>query len=409
LPYVEAFIRAIHGSLAVESPDRLTGLLISRHDRGSLIIDGADLRAYKATVEQLMAQFVKKDDLSRRSTEAYLDDALFLALDVDATSTATFEERVKESLETLYKEMTSSASRFRCLVRVEGIAAEDLPVALGRVRFVKYGPTQERQLVGQEGNRSDRGRVLRDARANLVGRVFATVDVEARDFESARVLARREARTVIDLVNFFCDLTPYNHGWLHLASEAIAVTDVMPARESDGTLHLGHQTQGPLLPFSLKELRKAKPTLRRLQAVSKLHRVSRSKSAGEILLTGLQWAGRASVDPRREQSFLLFAIAVEAAVLPVHHPEQTYRLSTRMAGLLGANRRRRAEIRQSVTQLYDVRSSIVHSGSYEVSDADLGQLRSLAKATLLRLVDQRRLWNMTVKELDEWLQARADR
>jgi hypothetical protein len=62
-----------------------------------------------------------------------------------------------------------------------------------------------------------------------------------------------------------------------------------------------------------------------------------------------------------------------------------------------------------VTQLYDVRSSIVHSGSYEVSDADLGQLRSLAKATLLRLVDQRRLWNMTVKELDEWLQARADR
>ena len=239
--------------------------------------------------------------------------------------------------------------------------------------------------------------------------MFAVVDVEARDFDSARILARRQTRTVIDLVNFFYDLAPYNHGWLYFPSEAARVADVMPAREAGGTLHVSYRTEGPPTPFSLKELRKARWTLRRLQAVGRLHRVAKAKSAGEVLLTGLQSAGRASVDPRREQSFLLFAIALEAAVLPLQHPEQTYRLSTRVAGLLGRNRLERTQIRQSVAELYDVRSRIVHSGSYEVTEADLGRLRSLAKETLLRLVARPTTWTLSVKELDEWLQTQADR
>jgi len=217
MPYVEAFIRAIHNSLTFETPDRLAGFLISRQGRGSLMLDEEDLRAYRATVEQLMKEFVKGDYLSRRSAETYLDDALFFALELEATSTAAFEERLKEGLETMRRQLTSPAKRYRCLVRVEGIAPDDLPFRLGKVRFVKYSPAQARQLIGQAGS-PDRGRILRDARANLLGKVFAVVDVEARDFDSARILARRQTRTVIDLVNFFYDVTPYNHGWLYLPS-----------------------------------------------------------------------------------------------------------------------------------------------------------------------------------------------
>ena len=76
MPYAEAFIRAIHNSLPFETPDRLAGFLISRQGRGSLMLDGEDLRAYRATAEQLMKEFVKGDDLSRRSAETYLVDAL---------------------------------------------------------------------------------------------------------------------------------------------------------------------------------------------------------------------------------------------------------------------------------------------------------------------------------------------
>lgn len=132
----DAICRGFHSGdyngLTFETPDRLAGFLISRQGRGSLMLDGEDLRAYGATVEQLMKEFVKGDDLSRRSAETYLDDALFFALDLEATSTATFEERLKEGLETMRRQLTSPAKRYRCLVRVEGIVPDDLPSGSAR-------------------------------------------------------------------------------------------------------------------------------------------------------------------------------------------------------------------------------------------------------------------------------------
>ena len=82
----------------------------------------------------------------------------------------------------------------------------------------------------------------------------------------------------------------------------------------------------------------------------------------------------------------------------------TYRLSLRVARLLGRSREQRAEVKKSVADLYDVRSKIVHSGSYEVTDEDLGRLRWLTKTVLLMLLRRRSLWKSSPNELDRWLE-----
>jgi hypothetical protein len=404
LDYVEAFIRGIHENLSPGIPETLAGIWISREGEGSLFLDQSDSGAYESTVDRLIDDFVKDDSLSRRSVESFLQEALFRALDINGTSSQTFDERIGPSQAALRKRLASPPSEFRCLVRVDGLAGKDLPFALGRVRFVEYGPSQERQL--SRGSPPAGTRLLREqARDVLTGKVCAIADVEASDLASAQSRARREVRATLDCLNFFGDLTPYNHGWVHFPAEAAGVVETVPVRDSAGGVHVGFQHQGPTLPFSLEQLRKSRQVLRYVRIVGALLRTAKPGEAGQVLLTAFQWAGRASVEPRREQSFLLFTIALETAALPSQQQELNYRLGNRVASLLGRSRPQRDEIRHELVRLYKLRSSIVHSGSNEVTDVDLASVRSLAKRALLQLAGRRAMWSWTPAALDTWLES----
>ena len=121
------------------------------------------------------------------------------------------------------------------------------------------------------------------------------------------------------------------------------------------------------------------------------------------MLASFRWAGRATVELRREQSFLLFAIALESAVLPLKtNQELSFRLAVRTARLLGKTAAEREEMQKAVRDLYGLRSKIVHSGSYEVTDEDLGQLRTLTKRALIRLLQRKSAWQEKPKTLDDW-------
>ncbi len=100
----------------------------------------------------------------------------------------------------------------------------------------------------------------------------------------------------------------------------------------------------------------------------------------------------------------LFAIALETALLPIQDVELNYRLALRASEILGGTRAQRLENRRTIRDSYNVRSKIVHSGSYEVTDDSHGRLRWMTKRILLGLVIKRRLWTKTSKDLDNWLE-----
>ena len=408
LAYVGDFIRSIHKNLSPGIPDRHSGFWISGHDEGSLFLDEADLDAYTATVGRLVDDFAKTGDLSRRSVERYLQDSLLHSLDIRRKREKPFDERVKEALGELRRRLESPLLSYRSFVSVHGFAPKDLPFSFGGIRFVRFGRSHQRQLLKPIGTgtkfKALRRHVSDLKDSELWGNPCAVVEVKARDFDSAMVRARVATRAAVDSVNFFHDRIRYNHGWLYLPAEGARAHEIAAIVSSEGQVLLSHAKVGPLDTFSLENLRENPRILRQLLALSALSRIAIPKTAGEVLLTSFRWAGRASVEPKREQSFLLFAIALEAAALPVHNQEITYRLSLRVARLLGRSREQRAEVTKSVADLYGVRSKIVHSGSYEVTDEDLGRLRWLTKAVLLRLLRRRSLWRSSPNELETWLE-----
>lgn len=85
-------------------------------------------------------------------------------------------------------------------------------------------------------------------------------------------------------------------------------------------------------------------------------------------------------------TLLLYTIALESLILSDGNAaELTYRLRVRVAHLLGQDTTSRREVFGLVKRLYEVRSKIVHTGRYQVTDADVSLVRQVTKAALIRI------------------------
>ena len=72
------------------------------------------------------------------------------------------------------------------------------------------------------------------------------------------------------------------------------------------------------------------------------------------ITSSAQWAGRATVESRPEEAFLLFAIALESLILgSKEHSELRYRLALRTAYLLSHSPDARRQIHKDIRQLYE--------------------------------------------------------
>jgi hypothetical protein len=410
IEYVSSFIQQIRRNLAPGNLDIASHFWFQRKDKGLLVLDQDEEIAYRDVIQRLCEDFVKKDDLSRRTVEQYLQDAVLDALDIPDTSAKTFDQRLRHATQDLLQQLTAGRLRYDCFVPVTGLIVKDLPVSVGRVRFVAFGGAQLRRLSRGVGKRAG-SRPFRQLVASLKkepflwGRPCAVVQVEARDSESALLRATLATGAAVDTLNFLADLVPYNYGAVRLLRDERQGLEVGVVLSSDRRLSVPHTRAERTLPYALENLRKHAPTTKLLKLLSRLSTSAKHGTAGSALVAAVMWAGRASVEERRELGFLLFAIALEAAVLSDgDQRELTYRLGLRVARLLGRNPEQRERLRSDVTRLYAIRSKIVHAGSYEVTDEHLGRLRSLALRTLIRLLRRRKVWHMKTKDFGAWLE-----
>ena len=127
------------------------------------------------------------------------------------------------------------------------------------------------------------------------------------------------------------------------------------------------------------------------------------------IIAAIQWAGKATVESRKEEAFLLYAISLESLVLLENEKEElTYRLRTRVAHLLGKDLEGRKIISENVRDLYDIRSKIVHSGSYQVTDANLSLIRFYSKSCILHIFNDEPFSSMnSIVSLVQWFNEKA--
>jgi hypothetical protein len=410
--YVADLIREISASITPGVPDEF-GIWFSKRDEGSLFLSGEEARHYSQVVSRLKNEYAKAEELSRRSIEGYLQAAIFAALDLQARSAWPFERRLSDAVRELRKKLAEPLIEFTACVPVGGLSSEGLPWTFGGIRLEAFSEkllSGLERAAGRELASLRQGNTLDHLKAtDGWGKPSALVQVRAKDAESATRLAAREARRLVDILNFFADLVPFNHAWAYLPEEAAPVRVAVPLIASDGTDTTYFVAQGPLGDFSLKKLREAGPLRPSLRKVDALMRGAVPGSYASVILSAMQWAGRASAEPVREKKFLLFAIALETLMLPGNTKDElTYRLKVRVAHLLGGSAAQRAELAALIGHLYDRRSAVVHAGSYEVTDEDLGRLRSITKACIVRTLVDRRLSQLaTVKQVVAWFDNRV--
>jgi hypothetical protein len=416
LAYVADFLRLL-GSQLSHGPGEPTaaGLWFSRRPHGSLFLTSSETEEYRATVSRLRETFAKTEDLSRSSIERFVVDSIFAVLAIGGTDNRPLDDRVNETLDRLHAQLTATPQAHRCIVPVNGVDVGGLPARFGPARFLVLNSSQIRRFPNFRDPRPDvAAAAARSLRKHLRetdgwGKPAVEVMVRARDLPSALALGRRRARRVVDAVNFFSDLIPYADGWIYLPSEATPVKTGLPIMREDGAMNVQFISDGPLEGFSFARLRAERPLLRAFRRLSGLSRIEQRSPLARTILSAVEWAGRATVEPKREQAFMLFAIALETLVLPEMEPrELSYRLRTRTAHLLGRTRAERTELSARVNKLYETRSKIVHSGSYEVTEDALGQIRSIVKRAILRVLLHRQLGSVTTAgELAEWFESKV--
>lgn len=411
LSEVEAFIRLIHSNLSTAQGSPQGGIWFYRTDEGSLFLDPAETKTYRALVAQLIDKFVKGEDLSQRSVESYLQETVFSSLDLRSKTKDPFDDRLLAALSRLAQLLKAPPEKWHCWVPIEGLKLDTSRAQFAGVSFVRFGPSQiqritlRRPRTPQARGKSWRHGVELVRKSELWNGVCAVVEVEARDPTAADALALRKVRRIVDAVNLFTDLVPYNHGWLYLPGDTAKSRMVVAVQKEDGGFFPRFTNRDPLADVSWKSLRAATHIAAPFGSLSRLARSTPAiGKCGSLLLTAAEWAGRATVERQREQSFLLFAISLETMMLPVKETQGLgHRLRLRVAHLLGRSIEARQRIAKDVSRLYAVRSKIVHAGSYEVTDADLGRLRQLVKSCLLRLLAIRKLHAMERDDYSEWL------
>lgn len=241
--------------------------------------------------------------------------------------------------------------------------------------------------------------------------VTAVVKVKARDRKAAEELAERKLRTTLECLNFFQHLTSNKWQSLSIGQKQPDSSTKMVIRCPDGRIHMSKIADcRPSDLFSIKKLRRDADGMvsAALDRVENLLKEDTTKnSVGKLLLTSVCLAGKASAEKVRETSFLMFVIALECLVLPEGNTELNYRLSQRVAWLLGGNPGERQNLKNLIKELYGTRSNIIHNGHYEISEEEHLKAYRIVKKSILKLLTDQDIKNFREqkqKQLESWLE-----
>ncbi|MBN1317521.1 MAG: hypothetical protein JXA42_18710 [Anaerolineales bacterium] len=398
LQQVSDFIKTLE-EIEELSGELNNGLFFSVRDEGTLYLNGDDVKWYRKGLKSLI-DAIDSEMISPKSVEKLYQRTIFSVLDLaDKRRDKSFDQRLKIALNDLEQSLNAPLKTYAVYYPIGGLSEEGLPVQVGNVTFCLF---QNEQLEGfneivraYSGDDPNQFRIREDTidwinNSRIVGSPVGLVEVEAIDEEAAKVLAIKELSLTADIINFFSDLIPYQKGYLFLPGERERASVNVPiiTKGNQSAYSFEYTLAGPLMPVSLKVLRENDQE-RKLgfQEVSDLLERKRNELESH-LISAMQWAGKATAAIRKEEAFLWYAISLESLILMDNEiGELGYRLRTRAAHLLGKDLDGRKEISRKIREMYDIRSKIVHSGWFEVTDADLSLMRIFAKRSILTILN----------------------
>jgi hypothetical protein len=386
-------------------------VLMTCGDR-TVILVGEDADKYTEMVSSIYMAVSERRPVSKRAVSGILDDFFRRMLSSgDRTDNPSLAKQVEDEMQGLKNALFEQPKNWEVRLIVDGLASSGLPMNVGQVQFqyleeAAFSNLQNQVLdavrnVGVK-NSDDAASYLESSLKLLQGKTIGVLSVNAVDGEAAILAARHKLQTTIDAINFFSSREALG-GWAFLPGDTMPQREFVLAVCEDGRVTPSFRQAGPIRRIPLDQIARRNGFPR----VSDMLGEEVPTDLEERILASIQWAGRAQVEARREEAFLLYAIALESLLLGRDvKTEISHRLAVRCAHLGGgptmADKKRVVE---QILSLYQVRSNIVHSGNFLVSDAEIGLIREYCVLTLLIVIDTEPFRSMgKVKELEQWFQ-----
>ncbi|MGB7283828.1 MAG: hypothetical protein WBE13_16300 [Candidatus Acidiferrum sp.] len=392
------------------------GTYFEREPYGALALAGVERTSYKNCLHDITEIATKKELISKAAVESHVQTAILKVVNADAHGAEEFNQRLSEAMAELKRSLLLTPARWELYLQVLGLSANGLPQQFGPCRFyladqpviaLLHGRVTHGEpvaIAATDAAAAQPDATLEMLRKMMLGGIWSEVHVEAIDKEAALRLAERRLRLTIDVINFFAELTQ-DRTRIFLPGDAGPSARYALRIASDGsTPDLAQIRVGPLAEFSFTQIPQAMTRMLGLQKVSDWLAEPRPSDLQDRILSALQWAGRAGVEERREEAFLLYAIALEGLLLGgKSHVELTERLAVRGAHLLSGDPKARENVYDELKALYGIRSKIVHSGSVEVTDDELDRIAAVVRGALVTILHMSPLSGMTAEsQLEDW-------
>lgn len=212
--------------------------------------------------------------------------------------------------------------------------------------------------------------------------MFARLEVAATDEQSAIERAGNVLDEHLLILNALCSWSapsPIQVSRSNRMGRSYAAVRVGRSDDSMGPVRAAcHNLKIPLMGVELERTLKHKVGARVSEMLA-----SQVTEFNQRILLGYQFAGAGCVDSHPERSFLMFAIALESVILGRNtKSELTYQLGSRVAHLIGKGLSGRKLVADTVSDLYDRRSRIVHIGEYGVSRREAALMQFYCDAAL---------------------------
>ena len=387
-------------------------------EEGTLFLKHGGMEKYRNLRNKLLQEFSKKEDLSESALDSALKTAVFECVDIPKRRDQDLDIRLDNALEKLWGFLNRPPEQYECYIEVGGLDIASLPGSFGDIRFVIFNKYQLGKLkktirMKHAGDLSEKLEAIDIGLKPLLNHPFAVVKVNARDNRAAKTLAERKLRTTMECLNFFSGIIPRD-STLFLPTEprsnsirGFSVTSSGSINIFDMVTDTAVNPRVPAAGFSLTELRQSSDSMvhRAARHLGSLLKKENRNKVEDVTLRAAYWGGRATAEQTPEESFLFFTVALECLVLPTRdNRELVYRLSQRVAQLLGRNTRERRNLMERTKKLYAIRSDIVHSGRYEVNEKEYAEIYNITKSTILKLLASQHVRGFSrLDDFENWL------
>jgi hypothetical protein len=333
-----------------------------------------------------------------------------------------FKRRLDRETATLRKHLLAAPKEWRLSVPVYDIEPTMLPMAFGGVAFaegteaaelvtapiVNFRPhprrAAKRVKAEQELLKQDR----REKIAIFEQQAIATVRVFATDVDAARRLGLERIRKAVDILTFFAGFfTQMKHRFRAFVAPEGRRQELhwLVSAVESGRFHWGRSSPKarPVSGINISSSRSMEIGFPRVDEM-----LSREKPSDleTRLLTAMSWAGRAHAQHRRDQAFMMFAVALESLLTkPSVRSGVTDRLCRRVAHIISTSPEAKKAIFGDAQSLYRIRSILVHTGqSVGLTDEDLDTIEELVDRTLTVVLTGDPFNTMTTAaEFEKWL------